>query len=79
MLMCRTKVVVYSGQGAWQGAGLPDLGPQMRGFASPGAWSAHAQAEILSHSPISCKEWPPAPSDRKSWREHLEAALPSKT
>lgn len=27
------------------GTGLPDLGPQTKGFAGPGAWSAHAQAE----------------------------------
>lgn len=33
------------------GAGLPDLGPQMKSLDNPGAWMVAAQAGELSHSP----------------------------
>lgn len=57
MLICRTKLVIQSDQGTWWDAGLTDLGPQTRGFASSVAWSAHAQAEDLSHSLTHCEAW----------------------
>lgn len=43
-----------SGQGTRQDAGLPDVGPQTKSCASPGGWSALAQAAELSQSPAYC-------------------------
>lgn len=53
--------MVHSDQGTQWSAVLPDLGPQRRSFASPGAWSAHAQAEELSHLALPAVECGPQP------------------
>lgn len=59
--------------------GLSDSSPQWKSFASPGAWSAHTQAEKLSHRSTSCRTWLPSPYDRKGWWGHLEAVKSSNT
>ena len=48
-----------SDQGTQWGASLPDSGPQMRNFARPGAWSAHAQGEEPVNPPATeLGSWP---------------------
>ena len=51
-----------SGQGTRQDTGLPDLGPQTKSFASPGGWSALAQAGELSTEPSLLLSVAPSPS-----------------
>lgn len=50
--------MVQLDQGTWQRSGLPDLGPQIRSFASLKDWSDYAKVEEWSHSHTHCSVGP---------------------
>lgn len=78
LLICKTKSVVHSDQGPWQGTGLSDLSPNWGVLLTPELGLPHPgwRAEPQLH-PLWCGVWTPTPSDREGWWKHLEALQPS--